>query len=219
MNTRTTLPQRRKLETRQRILDAAYAVFVRAGYGGASVDEIIAEADVSKGAVYHHFSGKEAIFRAILGDHVQRCADQMVASVTPDASINENVRNMLGAGWRMLREDPAWPVLQMEFWAHAPREEWAREALAASYRQCRELSAGMIAALQTSGMTRASIDAQAAARLFAAMFDGMLLQWQFEPDNVDPEQFVGPMADMITCYLTCKDEGSQAPTAQRGARQ
>ena len=218
MSPRTTLPQRRSLETRQQILDAAYRVFVRAGYGGASVDEIIAEADVSKGAVYHHFSGKEEIFQAILADYVRRCADQMTAAFNPDASLRANVENVLRASWETAKADPAWPALWLEFWAHATRDEHARAIVAESNTTCRRLISGTVAALQQAGVLRHEIDPEAAARLFIGVNDGILLQWQVQPDEVDPDALLGPMAEMITCFLTCDDKGPQAPTAQRGAR-
>jgi AcrR family transcriptional regulator len=47
------------------ILAVARALFVRDGYTETSLDEIAAAANVTKGALYHHFSGKQALFRAI----------------------------------------------------------------------------------------------------------------------------------------------------------
>ncbi|HEY1715578.1 MAG TPA: helix-turn-helix domain-containing protein [Solirubrobacteraceae bacterium] len=51
--------------TRRAVLAAARAAFGTKGYAQTSVDEIAAAARVTKGAVYHHFSGKEALFRAV----------------------------------------------------------------------------------------------------------------------------------------------------------
>lgn len=47
------------------MLAAARAAFGKKGYGQTSIDEIAAAARVTKGAVYHHFAGKEALFRAV----------------------------------------------------------------------------------------------------------------------------------------------------------
>ena len=47
------------------MLAAARASFGTKGYAQTSVDEIAAAARVTKGAVYHHFAGKEALFRAV----------------------------------------------------------------------------------------------------------------------------------------------------------
>ena len=58
--------QQRSEETRAHILDAAVRRFAISGYDAASVDDICAEAGVSKGAFYHHFPSKQAIFLALL---------------------------------------------------------------------------------------------------------------------------------------------------------
>jgi AcrR family transcriptional regulator len=56
----------RREATRGAILAAARRLFGEQGFGPTSVDTIAAEAGVAKGAVYHHFATKEAIFEAVL---------------------------------------------------------------------------------------------------------------------------------------------------------
>ncbi|MDR2988534.1 MAG: TetR/AcrR family transcriptional regulator, partial [Nocardiopsaceae bacterium] len=51
--------------TRREVLTAARSLFGKKGYAQTSVDEIADAARVTKGAVYHHFAGKEALFRAV----------------------------------------------------------------------------------------------------------------------------------------------------------
>jgi len=51
-----------KLQTRQRILDAAGRVFRRAGFGGIGVDGLAKEAGVTSGAFYVHFGSKSQAF-------------------------------------------------------------------------------------------------------------------------------------------------------------
>jgi len=51
--------------TRRAVLTAARSLFGTKGYAQTSVDEIADAARVTKGAVYHHFAGKEALFRAV----------------------------------------------------------------------------------------------------------------------------------------------------------
>lgn len=58
--------QVRSLARHERILEAALQVFSRKGYRDASVDDIAAESDTSKGGVYFHFPNKQAIFLALL---------------------------------------------------------------------------------------------------------------------------------------------------------
>lgn len=50
--------------TRGALVDSAVALFTERGYAGTSLDEIARRARVTKGALYHHFNGKQAIFEA-----------------------------------------------------------------------------------------------------------------------------------------------------------
>ncbi len=61
-----------KIATRERILHAALEVFARKGYHRAVVDDIVRASDTSKGAVYHHFPNKEALFLALVDDFAAR---------------------------------------------------------------------------------------------------------------------------------------------------
>ncbi|MEO6432352.1 MAG: TetR/AcrR family transcriptional regulator [Sphingomicrobium sp.] len=59
-----------KVETRQRLLDAARGVFTSVGYQGATLDDIAAKAGYTKGALYWHFPNKQALFMALVSDSI-----------------------------------------------------------------------------------------------------------------------------------------------------
>jgi AcrR family transcriptional regulator len=96
--------------TRRAVLAAARSWFGRKGYAQTSVDEIAAAARVTKGAVYHHFAGKEALFRAVhaeveaealarmagAGDPKGAPIDQIVARVNAylDAALDEEIQRI-----------------------------------------------------------------------------------------------------------------------------
>lgn len=50
--------------TRRALVDSAVHLFTRRGYAATSLDEVAKRARVTKGALYHHFSGKQALFEA-----------------------------------------------------------------------------------------------------------------------------------------------------------
>ena len=53
-------------QTRQRILDAAYALFRRSGYARVSMDGIAAAARVTKRTLYYHFESKDLLLATVL---------------------------------------------------------------------------------------------------------------------------------------------------------
>ena len=65
--------QRERTEaTTSRLLEAARSLFARDGYAATSLDAVVAKCGVTKGAFYHHFSGKEELFRAVFEAEVER---------------------------------------------------------------------------------------------------------------------------------------------------
>ena len=67
MTTPASTPSRRQrgsASTELALVEAAAQLFSEHGYQATSLDAIVAGAEVTKGALYHHFSGKQAIFEA-----------------------------------------------------------------------------------------------------------------------------------------------------------
>jgi AcrR family transcriptional regulator len=57
--------------TRRRLLGVAKKLFSSAGYAATSIEQVAREAGVTKGALYHHFRDKPALFEAVLGEMVR----------------------------------------------------------------------------------------------------------------------------------------------------
>ena len=53
--------------TTARLVAAARTSFARDGYAATSMDALCAEAGVTRGALYHHFGGKEGLLEAVVG--------------------------------------------------------------------------------------------------------------------------------------------------------
>jgi AcrR family transcriptional regulator len=61
----TSRRQEYSASTRRALIEVAAKLFTGQGYAGTSLDEIVAGARVTKGALYHHFSGKQALFESV----------------------------------------------------------------------------------------------------------------------------------------------------------
>lgn len=58
-------------QTREQLTAAAKTAFIRIGYIDCSVEDILQEADISRGTFYAHFSSKKAIFGAVVTEHIK----------------------------------------------------------------------------------------------------------------------------------------------------
>ena len=57
--------QQYSASTKRALVDVAARLFTEQGYAATSLDQVVAGARVTKGALYHHFSGKQAVFEAV----------------------------------------------------------------------------------------------------------------------------------------------------------
>lgn len=84
--------------TRDRILQAALQVFAEKGYHRALVDDIVRVSHTSKGAVYHHFPNKEALFLALVDEFSGRLADAVAQAIGGAEGALAKVEAALSAG-------------------------------------------------------------------------------------------------------------------------
>jgi AcrR family transcriptional regulator len=120
----------RKARTRERLLAAAASAYARRGFGGATLDEVAAEAGFTKGAVYSHFGSKENLLIALLEEHLAEQIAEQIA--TFDLGIDRWERPRAGSDRWMasLERDPDPFRLFVELWVYAQRDERLRRRLA-----------------------------------------------------------------------------------------
>ena len=71
--------------TRAALLDTATALFAERGYAGTSLEDVASASQVTRGAVYHHFASKQALFEAVLELQEARVtAEVLAAASAPD---------------------------------------------------------------------------------------------------------------------------------------
>jgi len=87
-----TRQQRRSKETRQKLLEAARAVFAERGLDNTRIDEITERADVGKGTFYYYFGSKEKIVREVIGGVVA----ELTQAVEEQCTGVQDLRDLLG---------------------------------------------------------------------------------------------------------------------------
>ncbi|SEO49524.1 transcriptional regulator, TetR family [Amphibacillus marinus] len=112
-----------KAQTRQDLLTAAGIEFAQQGFHGTSIDRIAEQAGYTKGAVYTHFSSKEALYLDLLHAHLAKTEhtfESLMASGKPVAFvIDELSKNYFSE----LEKNRDWAILTVEFFIHAMRHQ------------------------------------------------------------------------------------------------
>lgn len=179
--------QQRSEETRNHILAASLKLFAQSGYDAAGVAEICAAAGVSKGAFYHHFPSKQAVFLVLLHNWLEGL-DAQVGLVRQGAqSVPQAFLNMSSMMRIVFQAAGGYLPMFLEFWTQANRDPTVWQATIAPYRRYQELFAGMVQEGIQEGSLR-PVDPQVSARLIVALALGILLQGLLDPQGTDWEQ-------------------------------
>jgi AcrR family transcriptional regulator len=108
---------------RQQILDAARNRFLRNGFHATSMQDVIAEAGVSVGAVYRYFKSKNDIVEAIAEQYASQVSDLLATLIAdPDRSLADVMQGAVGVIDANIGPDG--PMrLAVQVWAEALRDE------------------------------------------------------------------------------------------------
>jgi len=95
------LRERQAEATRELLVAVARERFTNQGYAATSIEDIVQRAGVAKGALYHHFSGKDALFRAVYeavqADVVSAVMAAALAAQEPWAGVRAGLSAFLDA--------------------------------------------------------------------------------------------------------------------------
>ncbi len=113
--------------TRQALVDSALELFTKRGYAATSLDAIVKRARVTKGALYHHFSGKQALFEAAFDAVETDAIGRLSVAVDGDgtawdramAGIQEYVSVCLDPSYQRIVIHEAPVVMGWERWREA----------------------------------------------------------------------------------------------------
>lgn len=152
--------------TRTALLSAARRLFIEKSYAETATPDIVAAAGVTRGALYHHFADKQALFRAVVEQEASQVADE-IERATP-ASVN--ARDALMEGGRAFVAAMAAPGRTRLLLLDGPAVLGRTVMDEIDGRHsARTLHEGLAIAMQEGSMTKLPLDALTA--LLSAAFD------------------------------------------------
>jgi AcrR family transcriptional regulator len=179
-----TTQEQRSEETRSRLLDAAETSFAQSGYDGASVAAICQAAGVSKGAFYHHFDSKQALFLALLDRWLDRIDPQLLVMSDDTSPVPDRLQSMTALLGPILMMAGRQLPIYLEFWNRAARDPEVWGVMAEPYRRYRDYFASLIETGIAEGSLR-PMNPETGASVVVALAVGLLIQGLFDPQGGD----------------------------------
>jgi AcrR family transcriptional regulator len=180
-------------ERRGQILDAAGAVFARMGFHDARMDDIVEQANLSKGGVYWYFKSKDQLAAALVERVLARSAGSLRKLLEADQSFMERMTLLgqyIAADVRALNKLRG---VILEFYALAARDTRVRRRVRLYIDEFIELFAAMIRQGIDRGECR-QVDPRKSATALEAMCEGLMILWLVDTTDFNIDE----MADHMT---------------------
>lgn len=166
-------------ERRRRLLDAAWRCAARKRFADMTVDDVCAEASLSKGAFYGYFDSKDGLLVGLLDEDsavLDRMLDEIGESETSGVErLRRFSRSMLEHA-----DDPGSAQVRADLWAAVLGEEALRKHFAATATRRRARLRSWIEEGIQQGELR-EVPANALASMLLAMADGLVLHATLNP--------------------------------------
>ena len=183
------MPDEREGGHRERLLEAAIVCLQEKGYARTTSRDLVAASGTNLASIGYHFGSKERLLDIAVGEAYQRWLKPLVAlaaepgPATPLERLQRSVAGVIDS----LEENRALVAACLEAWAQMPRSEGLRTEMATTYDDFhRTIAATTREAFAEIGAT--DVDADTLAALIIAIFDGLLVQWQLDPERVPSPQ-------------------------------
>jgi AcrR family transcriptional regulator len=186
--------QQRSEETRSKIITSAIKLFSNRGFNAASVDVICKDAGISKGAFYHHFESKHALFLALLDVWLQTIDTAIEAS--KDKTVPETFAQMTEAFPYIFQTAGEGLPMFLEFWLQASRDEKIWQASITPYRRYHK----HFTALIKKGVDEGSfveVNPELTSRMIMSTAMGLLLQSLLDPKGAKWEKVARGSTNML----------------------
>lgn len=184
--------ERYRTEQRERILVAAARCFSRRGFHVTSMDDVIAEAGLSAGAVYGYYRGKDELIEAVAGramELIDQVLPRVHAAPSPAVLVEQLLSTMLELADRS-GFDPTRVAIQA--WGEAVRNPAVRQVVQDGYRAIRAHIAEAVRGWQHDGVVAADADPDEVAKVLFGLLPGFIVQRQLIGD-VQPDRYAAAL--------------------------
>ena len=181
--------------TRALLLDAAAKVIGEKGYSGATVDEIVEVAGVSKGTAFYHFKNKAEIAASMLEDGIGQLTDEFRSIIDAAPDGPHALEGMINAfATRIFENKQFGRFFVSELWRDG--RAWS-EGMRKTERDLVGLIQGQLQRAKDEGFIRLSRDVEFEAVSLIGMVLTTSLYYIGEKGDVSKEEFIANIVDLV----------------------
>ena len=120
---------RSTVDTRDRILDAAYRLFGEAGFDATTTREIAELSGVNKALIHYHFRSKEALLESVLDRYYERLGADLAGALEKEGTAREKLARLIDVYVDFLSDNINFTLSHWNFMLNNCRKVWTSNRL------------------------------------------------------------------------------------------
>jgi len=185
-----------KENSKNQILDSALKVFVKKGYSKTTMDDIVVNSGMSKGAIYHHYSSKKDLFLSLIEywEHYffNNIFDKDIEKSKADDLLREIAKDVVDA----FKNRKYVFLAELEFWSLANHDEEIRKKTKSLYVRLLSMFRKIISKGIKSGQYK-KINVDVAAISVMTALQGVIWFSIFEDSKLSAEEYLNDVIEFI----------------------
>jgi AcrR family transcriptional regulator len=191
--------ERKKLETKERIVGSALALFGTRGYDATTIEDIGERADVSRATVFNYFARKEDIASELIGRRRAELAEHIAEAREKTDNTSERLSQSLVGLARDYEADPATGRAIIRAWLHAGGPLLPDASISAA------LLTEVIREGQQHGDVPPKVDATRAGLVVLDTYLGVLYRWVADENGrFNFEKNLAATLDLVLTGIGCQ---------------
>ena len=177
------------------IMSSALKVMTEKGYYGSTMDDIVAESKMSKGAIYHYYKSKKEVYLGVI-ESLENKYTGIFAEVNKEDNSAKTLKKLFTTVSSQLKKDPTFFKSFSTFWSISRHDEDFRNAIQNMYNRFQKF-VELIIIEGIDNKEFKKVDPKISALSLILNLEGIFWFTLFESKDIDAETYIDQISDHI----------------------
>tara|TARA_A100001011_G_scaffold14015_2_gene14849 strand:- start:84 stop:686 length:603 start_codon:yes stop_codon:yes gene_type:complete len=186
------------------ITASALRVMTQKGYYGSTMDDIVLDSKMSKGAIYHYYKSKKEVYLGVI-ESLETKYTQVFAEVNTEKNNKRKLKKLFTIVGSQLDKDPTFFKSFSTFWSISRHDDDFRKAIQKMYNRFQKFIELIIIEGIENKEFKSILDPKISALSLILNIEGVFWFTLFESKDLDAEKYIDQVSDYILNAYSLKE--------------
>ena len=186
------------------ITASALRVMTQKGYYGSTMDDIVLDSKMSKGAIYHYYKSKKEVYLGVI-ESLETKYTHVFAEVNTEENNKRKLKKLFTIVGSQLDKDPTFFKSFSTFWSISRHDADFRKAIQKMYNRFQKFIELIIIEGIENKEFKSILDPKISALSLILNIEGVFWFTLFESKDLDAEKYIDQVSDYILNAYTLKE--------------